>query len=102
VIGLRPKFDLGLLAQSTPPTMAGRTTLDTDGSMAVDTPSSRRVYVNQAWREVKVVARGDLKLGVAIVGPALIEQADTTIWLEPGFAARLDARGNLLVNKVGQ
>jgi N-methylhydantoinase A len=28
-----------------------------------------------------------------------LEQADTTVWLEPGFTARVDALGNLLVEK---
>jgi N-methylhydantoinase A len=34
-----------------------------------------------------------------MVGPAMLEQADTTIWLEPGFEARVDEWGNLLLSR---
>jgi N-methylhydantoinase A len=32
-----------------------------------------------------------------IEGPAILEQPDTTVWLEPGFYATVDTFGNLLV-----
>jgi N-methylhydantoinase A len=34
-----------------------------------------------------------------VAGPAILEQADTTVWLEPGFTARVDTLGNLLVER---
>ena len=42
-------------------------------------------------------ARLDLPVAARIEGPAILEQADTTVWLEPGFHAQVDAHGNLLV-----
>jgi N-methylhydantoinase A len=38
-----------------------------------------------------------LPVGAQVQGPAILEQADTTVWLEPGFVAKVDAMGNLLV-----
>jgi N-methylhydantoinase A/oxoprolinase/acetone carboxylase beta subunit len=38
-----------------------------------------------------------VRTGAQVQGPAILEQADTTVWLEPGFDAKVDAMGNLLV-----
>ena len=35
--------------------------------------------------------------GEHVAGPALFEQSDTTIWVEPGMAAEVDAHGNLVI-----
>jgi N-methylhydantoinase A len=35
-----------------------------------------------------------------IAGPAILEQADTTVWLEPDFSAHVDAWGNLIVQRI--
>ena len=45
-------------------------------------------------------ARLDLPVGTRIDGPAILEQPDTTVWLEPGFTATVDTLGNLLVCAV--
>jgi len=34
-----------------------------------------------------------------VAGPAILEQPDTTVWLEPGFEARVDDFGNLRVTR---
>jgi N-methylhydantoinase A len=39
-------------------------------------------------------------VGAQVQGPAILEQADTTVWLEPGFSARVDTLGNLLVERT--
>lgn len=48
------------------------------------------------WVDTPVYARESLPDG-AINGPAIIEQLDTTIVLEPSNTARLDASGNLII-----
>ena len=50
-------------------------------------------------REVKPVANHPDRLQAEDPHfvPAILEQADTTVWLEPGFEAKVDAMGNLLV-----
>ncbi|MNW16250.1 hypothetical protein D3C71_2150410 [compost metagenome] len=45
-------------------------------------------------------ARLELPVGAEIAGPAILEQPDTTIWIEPGFAGRVDALGNLLIART--
>ena len=41
-----------------------------------------------------------LPVGAKIEGPAILEQLDTTMWLEPGFVARVDRLGHLLIESV--
>jgi N-methylhydantoinase A len=41
--------------------------------------------------------RSLLPLGAEIAGPSVIEQPDTTVWLEPGSRARVGEAGNLIV-----
>jgi len=84
-IGVRPKFDLAVLA----PKGAGST-----ASLGV-----QRVYHAGQWWDAQRYARLDLPVGAQVAGPAILEQADTTVWLEPGFVARVDTLGNLLVER---
>jgi N-methylhydantoinase A/oxoprolinase/acetone carboxylase beta subunit len=44
--------------------------------------------------------RARLRDGQEIVGPAVIEQDDATPLVAPGFAARVDAAGNLFLERV--
>jgi N-methylhydantoinase A len=44
------------------------------------------------------IARASLVSGVSIVGPAIVEDAVSTIVLPPGAALKADARGNLLID----
>jgi hypothetical protein len=32
-----------------------------------------------------------------LVGPALVDSVDTTVWVQRGYAARVDARGALVL-----
>ncbi len=57
----------------------------------------RRVVFEDGAEETAVYRRDQLPLDAVIAGPAVIEQADTTILIEPGWVARGDALGNLLV-----
>jgi N-methylhydantoinase A len=85
-IGVRPKFDLAVLA----PKGAGST-----ASLGV-----QRVYHAGQWWDAQRYARLDLPVAAQVTGPAILEQADTTVWLEPGFGARVDTLGNLLVERI--
>lgn len=84
-IGRRPKFDLALLAPA-----------------SQDMPAalgSQAVYHAGQWHDAVRYARLDLPVGARVDGPAILEQADTTIWIEPGFFGSVDALGNLLVSR---
>lgn len=84
-IGQRPKFDLALLAPTCRdmPAVLGR----------------QRVFHDGQWCDAIRYARLDLPVGAQVAGPAILEQPDTTIWIEPGFAGRVDALGNLLISR---
>jgi N-methylhydantoinase A/oxoprolinase/acetone carboxylase beta subunit len=43
--------------------------------------------------------RAAIRTGDAIRGPAIVEQADTTTLVEPGWAATLAPTGALLIRK---
>ncbi|MBK5927716.1 hydantoinase/oxoprolinase family protein [Rhodobaculum claviforme] len=83
VIGERPKFDLARLAPRGPGTTAPRTT--------------RRVHFGE-WLEAAIHDRLDLPVGAEIRGPAVLEQPDTTIVIDPGQIGRVDAHGNLILS----
>lgn len=85
-IGRRPRFDLAVLAPQ--------------GAGSTQPVGVQRVYHQGRWWDAQRYARLDLPVGAQVQGPAILEQADTTVWLEPGFSVRVDALGNLLVERV--
>ena len=83
VIGRRPKFDLTSLA----PEGAG-----------VTTPRQMRRVHFGAWTEAAVYDRLTLPVGHRIHGPAVLEQPDTTILIEPGLVGTVDPFGNIILS----
>ncbi len=59
--------------------------------------ATRRVWFDAGWRATPVYRRADFAFGAKIAGPAIVEQLDTTIVLEPGDRAIADKLGNLIV-----
>jgi N-methylhydantoinase A len=86
-LGIRPKFDLKVLAPQ--------------GAGSVQPLGTQRVYHQGRWCEAQRLDRLALPVGAVVDGPAILEQADTTVWLEPGFQARVDDFGNLCVTRSG-
>lgn len=84
-IGRRPAFDLTALA---PPA---------DADLEAARRGARQVYLDGAWRETAIWSRLDLPVGTRIDGPAIFEQPDATILLDPGLTAEVDAFGNLVI-----
>jgi N-methylhydantoinase A len=82
-IGERPHFDLRVLG----PTATG---------MPAPLGTQRVFHAGRWWDAVRH-ARLDLPAGARVDGPAILEQPDTTVWLEPGFSAGVDALGNLVI-----
>ncbi len=87
VVGHRPKFDLSLLAP------------DDDATLDKARSGSRRIWVDGGWHDAAIFARLDLPVGAEIAGPAILEQPDTTILIEPGLTGTVDAFGNLIVRR---
>ncbi|MBX3664860.1 MAG: hydantoinase/oxoprolinase family protein [Burkholderiales bacterium] len=49
--------------------------------------------------EAQVYERRRIKPGATFYGPAIVEQADTTTVIEPGWRAEVDGRGNLVLTQ---
>ncbi len=87
VIGERRDLDLSRLIDP-----AGRATRLSDALR-----HRRQAWFADGWRDTPVYARERIPLDTAIEGPAILDQLDTTIVLEPGDVARGDRDGNLVV-----
>jgi N-methylhydantoinase A len=86
-IGRRPHFDLAALAPGS------------DASLERARLPGRPVWFDGAWHESAVFARLDLPVGAVIRGPAVLEQPDATTVVDPGLTARVDAFGNVIVER---
>ncbi len=62
----------------------------------------RKVWAGQEWCTARIVHRASLASGQKIEGPAIIEQSDTTSWIEPGFIVEVLPSGTLLVRSPEQ
>jgi N-methylhydantoinase A len=60
----------------------------------------RRVWFDGGWRDTAIFARLDLPAGATIEGPAILEQPDATTVIEPGLVGRVDALGNLILERT--
>jgi len=61
---------------------------------------ARLIYVDQGWRTASVWQRDRLGHGARIIGPAIIEQEDTTTVIRPGWTAAVDRIGNIIATRV--
>ncbi len=84
VVGMRPKIDLLALAP------------DAHATMDAARRPGRRVWLG-GWRDAAVYDRLMLPVGAEVRGPALLEQPDTTILIEPGQHGQVDRFGNLVI-----
>ena len=60
-----------------------------------------KVFFDDGWHEVPLYRRADLLAGHRFNSPAVVAQDDTTACIPPGFAARVDATGNILLTLEG-
>jgi N-methylhydantoinase A len=86
--GRRPPFDLAALAPGP------------EASLAAADRGTRPVYFGGQWRETAIRDRLALPVGAVIAGPAILEQPDATIVIDPGLAGRVDRFGNLIVERA--
>ena len=64
------------------------------------TPRDRhagRVFFGDRWHDTPVYARERLGAGDESTGPAVIEEFGSTLPIHPGFTARVDELGNVVV-----
>jgi N-methylhydantoinase A len=88
VIGTRPALDLSRL-------------IDPGDRQPRAMPGGRRRVWFGGWHDTPVYWRDHLPLVLALQGPAIIEQMDTTIVIDPGATVTSDLDGNLIV-EVGR
>ncbi|WP_144185499.1 hydantoinase/oxoprolinase family protein [Elioraea rosea] len=87
-VGRRPAVDLAALAPS-------------EGStLEAARRGQRRVWFEGSWHEAAVYDRLSLPVGARVEGPAILEQADATIVVDPGLAATVDRFGNLVMRSA--
>ena len=86
---------VGVLPKRTPPPSAAR------GTDAQDARAGQRpVYFRGAgFAATPVYTRGRLAPGMALDGPAIVDQDDATCLVAPGFRARVDHAHNLLLER---
>ena len=88
VIGRRPPFDLERLAPAS-------------GNSERPLSGKRKVYADGKWHEASVFKRLELPIGTQIDGPAILEQPDATIFVDPGLIAEVDRLGNVFMHSAG-
>ena len=87
-IGRRPALDLSAFAPGP------------EASVEKAKKGTRPVWIDGAWLDTQIWSRLDLPVGAIIEAPAILEQPDATIYIEPGLRGRVDKLGNLIVERA--
>jgi len=85
IVGVRKPIDLGLFR----PPQGGNVTSALTGE--------RQTWFSGAWHPTKIYRREKLPSGACLAGPAIVEQFDSTLVLDPGSRAEVDQLGNIVV-----
>jgi N-methylhydantoinase A len=89
VIGRRAPLDLATFAPAS-------------GVSEVPRPrDARQVRFDDRWFDTRIFDRASLGSGATVNGPAIVEQPDTTVVIDPGATAAVDSLGNLVIS-VGE
>ena len=86
VIGRRAPVDLAIFAPAI------------DRSGAPQPSGARQVRFNRGWFDTAIFERASLGRGAELAGPAIVEQPDTTVVIDPGATAVVDGLGNLVIS----
>ena len=62
-----------------------------------DAETGRRQVFFEIWHDTPVFWRDHLPTDFTLIGPAIIQQMDTTILIEPGDEASGDSDGNIII-----
>ena len=85
VIGERPSLDLSCLQQPV------------TGPLSQALLEERPVWFDGRHHATRIYDRDLIPVGAAIAGPAIIEQADTTLLIDPAMTGVLDGFGNVII-----
>ncbi|MBI3325894.1 MAG: hydantoinase/oxoprolinase family protein [Nitrospinae bacterium] len=89
LMGIRPKINLRRFVGSTATTLADAR------------KGTRQAYFERRWWETPLYDRAKVPMAAQLTGPAIVEQRDSTIVIEPGTAATVDKYGNLILEVQG-
>ncbi len=89
VIGRRAPLDLATFAPASGVSEAPRPR------------DARQVRFDDRWFDTRILDRASLGSGATVNGPAIVEQPDTTVVIDPGATAAVDSLGNLVIS-VGE
>ncbi|MEM7445461.1 MAG: hydantoinase/oxoprolinase family protein [Pseudomonadota bacterium] len=87
-IGRRPRFDLAALKPGD------------NASLESAAQGTRQVWFDGGWRETAILKRLSLPVGATIEGPAILEQPDATIVIDPGLVGEVDGFGNVVIGRI--
>jgi N-methylhydantoinase A len=89
-LGKRPRFDMTAFAP-------------VDGKSARECKTGEReIFVNGGSTVAAIYDRLALAEGETVLGPAILEQPDSTIFVDPGLVGRIDRFGNLIIEYGAQ
>jgi N-methylhydantoinase A len=62
---------------------------------------TRETHFGDSWREVPVLDRREMGRGSRVAGPAIVEFAESTCVVPPGWGGEVDGAGTLVLRKEG-
>ncbi|WP_102348389.1 hydantoinase/oxoprolinase family protein [Bacillus sp. Marseille-P3661] len=62
--------------------------------------STRKIVLRGKEFNASIYSRADLKHGQCVLGPAIVEQDDTTVVILPEWFGKIDAAGNLIISRM--
>jgi len=71
---------------------------DADAKLEECVIQDSKFYSGGDWHEAKIYDRTKLHPGIELPGPAIVSEMDSTTVVLPGFTAKVDSVGNLLIN----
>jgi len=69
-----------------------------DASLADCRVHDTKFYYEGQWHDAVIYDRAKMHAGLAVPGPSIVSEMDSTTVILPGYEARVDEIGNLLIN----
>jgi N-methylhydantoinase A/oxoprolinase/acetone carboxylase beta subunit len=63
---------------------------------------TRRVHVDGQWREIAVWRRNTISQSAEVVGPAIVDEDYTAVYVGPGWSLKLGSEGHLVATRKGE
>ena len=86
------------VARAVAQSIAGKQIGDAGASLTDCQIQDTRFFYEGEWHEGKIYDRNKLHTGLVVPGPSIVSEMDSTTVVLPGYAAKVDSVGNLLIN----